>query len=69
VQRLPERPAGRGDLRLRLARGDLEREVEGRVLREQRDRVVEHGDAGRDVRLADAVHVDARLHLASARHA
>ena len=49
-ERLAERAAGVGDLRLGVARRQLERELEPAAAREQAEQVVEHGQAGGDVR-------------------
>ena len=62
-ERLAERAPGRGHLGLRLARRDLEHEIEGRVLRKQPEEVVEHRHAGDDARLAGARDVDAGVGL------
>ena len=43
-QRLAERAPGGGDLGVRLLRRNLECEVEGRVLGQQRQQVVENGN-------------------------
>ena len=51
-ERLAESPAGRTDLFVGIARSNLEREVEGGVLGEQHEQVIEHRDAGCDVRIA-----------------
>ena len=49
-KRLAERATRIGDLRLGVARRQLERELEPAAAREQRQQVVEDGDAGGDVR-------------------
>lgn len=54
-QRLAERPAGGCDLLVGRSGGNLEREVEGTVLREEDKQVVEHGQARDHVGLAGAV--------------
>src|SRR3954470_7194739 len=58
---LSERPACGRHLRVRLLGRDLERQIEGRMLGEQGEQVVEHRDSGVHVGLARAVDVDARL--------
>src|SRR5438874_863877 len=59
--RLDERAAGGGDLRLRLAWSDLERNVERPVLRYQADQVIEHGHSRGNAGLAVPRDVDARV--------
>ena len=61
-ERLAERAARSRDLGLGVSGRDLEHEVEGRVLGQQPEQVVEHGQPGGDARLARAGHVDARVH-------
>ena len=60
-ERLAERATGGANLLLRVPGRDLEREVERGVGREQHEQMVEHGHAGRDVRVAAAVDVDPHL--------
>jgi hypothetical protein len=58
-KRPSQRSPGSRDLRLRLARGDLEDEVEGRVLGEEHEQVIQHGQPADHPRLAGAGDVDA----------
>src|SRR6266550_1269648 len=60
-ERLAERPAGGRDLGIGLLRRHLEREVERRVLGQERQKMVEYGNACVDSRPAGAVDVDTCL--------
>jgi subtilisin family serine protease len=60
-ERLTERPAGGRDLGVRLLGGDLERDVERRMLGEECQEVVEDRNAGVDRCFAGAVDLDPRL--------
>ena len=64
-ERLAECPARSGDLGLGVPGRNLQHQVEGGVLGQQPEQVVEHRQPGGDVRLARAGHVDARVHAPS----
>ena len=61
-ERLAERTTGGANLFLGVSGRDLEREVERRVGGEQHEQMVEHGDAGRDVRGPGAVREPGAAH-------